>query len=274
MKLQRNEPPTALALLNRMALVVEDGFEQPYCPPPNCSASIGKTAEAADFIRRRIKAVPWDSEARLQLARNRSRGVARANATCSPPSSPIPRPPTTCAPTPPVWRRRRRWQQSPGYRTRALVLVTASLPTPRRSRIRWRRASMPRARSPIPQVELRSVAGGAGHRAGRPARSPRRASRRDRRAPRQPRAGARTDRGAAPDGIRPGVPSYKRRARYISTAVLAPPPSARGATHRCGTRVHRRSRSPQPRNASTTWPPRRAHLRSAIDLRPLAERER
>ena len=67
-KLQRNDTATAIALLNRMALVVEDGFEA-LLPAAELLGKYGKTAEAADFIQRRVKAVPWDSEAKVQLAR-------------------------------------------------------------------------------------------------------------------------------------------------------------------------------------------------------------
>jgi hypothetical protein len=67
-KLQRNDAPTAVALLNRMALVVEDGFDT-LLPASTLLAKYGKTAESVDFVRRRIKAAPWDSEAGLQLAR-------------------------------------------------------------------------------------------------------------------------------------------------------------------------------------------------------------
>jgi cellulose synthase operon protein C len=67
-KLQRNDIVTAVALLNRMALVVEDGFDT-LLPAAELLNKYGKTAQAADFIRRRVKAVPWDSDARLQLAR-------------------------------------------------------------------------------------------------------------------------------------------------------------------------------------------------------------
>lgn len=67
-KLQRNETPAAIALLNRMALVLEDGFET-LTPAAGLLEKYGKKAEAQDFLRRRIKAVPWDSAAKVQLAR-------------------------------------------------------------------------------------------------------------------------------------------------------------------------------------------------------------
>jgi thioredoxin-like negative regulator of GroEL len=67
-KLQRGDAATAVALVNRMALVVEDGFET-LLPAAELLGKYGKTAESAEFIRRRMKAAPWDSEAKVQLAR-------------------------------------------------------------------------------------------------------------------------------------------------------------------------------------------------------------
>lgn len=74
-KLQRGDTAAALAQLNRMALVVEDGFDT-FLPAAELLARYGKTAEAVDFIRRRIKAVPWDAEAKVQLARTMPAGAA------------------------------------------------------------------------------------------------------------------------------------------------------------------------------------------------------
>ena len=74
-KLQRGDSAAALALLNRMALVSEEGFDS----LPRAAELLGKyarTADAVDFIRRRIKAVPWDAEASLALARNLPAGSA------------------------------------------------------------------------------------------------------------------------------------------------------------------------------------------------------
>jgi tetratricopeptide (TPR) repeat protein len=67
-KLQRNEATAAIALLNRMGLVVEDGFDT-LVPAAELLSKYGKNAEAQDFLRRRIKAVPWDSDAKVRLAR-------------------------------------------------------------------------------------------------------------------------------------------------------------------------------------------------------------
>jgi hypothetical protein len=58
-----------------MALVLEDGFDT-FLPAADLLAKYGKTAEAADFIRRRIKAVPWDAEAKVHLARTMPAGDA------------------------------------------------------------------------------------------------------------------------------------------------------------------------------------------------------
>jgi Tfp pilus assembly protein PilF len=70
-KLQQNQAAEALALLNRMALVAggaADGFDT-LPAAAGLLGKYGKTADAAEFIGRRVKAVPWDAEARLQLAR-------------------------------------------------------------------------------------------------------------------------------------------------------------------------------------------------------------
>ena len=74
-KLQRGDAATAVALVNRMALVVEDGFET-LLPAADLLGKYGKTAEAAEFIRRRMKAAPWDAEAKIQLARTLPTGSA------------------------------------------------------------------------------------------------------------------------------------------------------------------------------------------------------
>jgi Flp pilus assembly protein TadD len=73
--LQRGDVAGALTLLNRMALVVDDGFET-LLPAAELLGKYGRPAESADFIRRRLKAVPWDSEAKVQLARTLSSGSA------------------------------------------------------------------------------------------------------------------------------------------------------------------------------------------------------
>ena len=65
-KLQRGDAGAAIALLNRMALVVDDGFET-LLPAAELLGRYGQTAPAADFERRRIRAAPWDAQARLML---------------------------------------------------------------------------------------------------------------------------------------------------------------------------------------------------------------
>lgn len=77
--LQRGETGAAVALLNRMALVVDgadgDDFET-LLPAAELLGNYGKTAESVDFIRRRMKAAPWDSEAKVDLARMLSKDSA------------------------------------------------------------------------------------------------------------------------------------------------------------------------------------------------------
>jgi tetratricopeptide (TPR) repeat protein len=73
--LQRGDAAPAVALLNRMALIVDDGFET-LLPAAELLQKYGKTAESADFIGRRLKAVPWDPAAKVQLARTLSTGSA------------------------------------------------------------------------------------------------------------------------------------------------------------------------------------------------------
>ncbi len=74
-KLQRKDAATAMGLLNRMALVVEDGFET-LMPAAELLGRYGSSAESVEFMRRRITAVPWDSAAKLQLARAMTSGTA------------------------------------------------------------------------------------------------------------------------------------------------------------------------------------------------------
>ncbi len=71
--LQRGNVAAAVALLNRMSLVVEDGFET-LMPAAELLTRYGKTAESAAFIRKRIAAVPWDAEAKVALARTLAEG--------------------------------------------------------------------------------------------------------------------------------------------------------------------------------------------------------
>lgn len=74
-KIEQKEVTTALALLNRMALVVEDGFDT-LLPAAELLNKYGETPQAAVFIRRRVTAVPWDADAKVQLASTLSAGSA------------------------------------------------------------------------------------------------------------------------------------------------------------------------------------------------------
>jgi len=67
-KLQRGDIAAAITLLNRMTLVVEEGFET-LPPAADLLGKYGKTLEAEDFLRKRIRAVPWDAAAKVHLAR-------------------------------------------------------------------------------------------------------------------------------------------------------------------------------------------------------------
>lgn len=67
-KLERNDSASALALLNRMVRVTDNGFET-LLPAARLLEKYGQSTAAVDFARRRLQADPWDSEARVQLAR-------------------------------------------------------------------------------------------------------------------------------------------------------------------------------------------------------------
>jgi hypothetical protein len=58
----------ALQVLRRMNLISGEEFET-FVPAATLLIEHGKTAEAIPFLRDRVKAVPWDTGARLQLAR-------------------------------------------------------------------------------------------------------------------------------------------------------------------------------------------------------------
>jgi Flp pilus assembly protein TadD len=68
-KLQQSDISSALALLNRMALIAPEGFDT-LLPAAELLSKHGRTSDAAVFLRRRIRAVPWDSEPKLALARS------------------------------------------------------------------------------------------------------------------------------------------------------------------------------------------------------------
>jgi len=67
-KLERNDTATALGLLSRMTLVADDGLDT-LLPAAGLLEKYGRSSEAGRFIRRRVQAVPWDSTAKVQLAR-------------------------------------------------------------------------------------------------------------------------------------------------------------------------------------------------------------
>jgi hypothetical protein len=56
-----------MALLNRMVLVTEESFET-FLPAAELLQRYGRTADARDFLERRLRAVPWDAHARTELA--------------------------------------------------------------------------------------------------------------------------------------------------------------------------------------------------------------
>jgi len=74
-KLQHNDAVAAVALLNRMTLVSDDGFET-LMPAASLLTRYGKTTESAVFLRGRMRAVPWDSDAQLELAQTLPQGSA------------------------------------------------------------------------------------------------------------------------------------------------------------------------------------------------------
>ena len=73
-KLERKDAPAAVALLSRMALVTEDGFGT-LLAAADLLEKHGEAAEAQAFMEKRVKAVPWDAEAKLRLARSCSGAV-------------------------------------------------------------------------------------------------------------------------------------------------------------------------------------------------------
>ena len=68
-RLQRGDPTAAVSLLNRMQLVSEEGYAS-LLRGADVLGKYGRTAESIEFVRKRIRAVPWDAEARVQLGRS------------------------------------------------------------------------------------------------------------------------------------------------------------------------------------------------------------
>ena len=67
-KLETDDAPAAIGLLRRMTLTAGEPFDT-LSPAAALLARFNRTAEAIEFWQQRVKAVPWDFEAALQLAR-------------------------------------------------------------------------------------------------------------------------------------------------------------------------------------------------------------
>lgn len=68
LRLESGDVAEAVALLRRMTLIAGNPFET-LMNAGNLLAGHGHSAEAAEFFSQRVKAAPWDLEARLQLAK-------------------------------------------------------------------------------------------------------------------------------------------------------------------------------------------------------------
>jgi len=66
--LESGKTERAIKVLRRMTLISGEEFET-FVPAATLLTEHGMTAEAIPFLRDRLRAVPWDSDARLQLAR-------------------------------------------------------------------------------------------------------------------------------------------------------------------------------------------------------------
>jgi hypothetical protein len=78
-RLKAGDTAGAQQLLRRMQLVAGDPFED-LMPAANLLEKYGHNTEAAEYIAARVRAVPWDSEARLRLGHDLSAIVVDANA--------------------------------------------------------------------------------------------------------------------------------------------------------------------------------------------------
>jgi hypothetical protein len=67
-KLEEGDAATAVALLRRMTLTTGEPFET-LTPAAALLERFNRNTEAAEFLQQRVKAVPWDLEAALHLAR-------------------------------------------------------------------------------------------------------------------------------------------------------------------------------------------------------------
>ena len=77
-RLQQGNVAPAVALLDRMNLVAGQPFEN-LAPAGDLLVKMGRPAEAAQFYRLRVKAVPWDADARLKLAQAEAVANAQRN---------------------------------------------------------------------------------------------------------------------------------------------------------------------------------------------------
>jgi cellulose synthase operon protein C len=78
-RLKAGDTAGAAQLLRRMQLVADEPFDD-LMPAANLLEKYRRTAEAAAYIQARVRAVPWDSEARLRLGNEFSAIAVDANA--------------------------------------------------------------------------------------------------------------------------------------------------------------------------------------------------
>ena len=78
-RLKAGDLAGAQQLLRRMQLVGDEPFED-LMPAADLLGKFGHKTEAADYIQARVRAVPWDADARLQLGRDLNAIAADANA--------------------------------------------------------------------------------------------------------------------------------------------------------------------------------------------------
>ncbi len=78
-RLRAGDTAGAAQLLRRMQLVSGEPFDD-LMPAANLLEQYGRTAEAAEYVQARVRAVPWDSEARLRLGHDLNTIAGDANA--------------------------------------------------------------------------------------------------------------------------------------------------------------------------------------------------
>ncbi|HUB83073.1 MAG TPA: hypothetical protein VMB03_29940 [Bryobacteraceae bacterium] len=81
-RLKTGDTAGATQLLRRMQLVADEPFED-LIPAANLLEKYGHPSEAAEYIQARVRAVPWDYEARVRLGRDLNAIVADADAPYS-----------------------------------------------------------------------------------------------------------------------------------------------------------------------------------------------